>query len=487
MLDLLLVNVGGTKRRVYQGLSKDYSAVEPPFWAILTAGFIRNKGYEPDLLDANAKNLDIEKTAEEIVKRRPTLTNIVVYGQQPAASTQLMDGVGELCRKIKWFDKRRKIILTGLHPSALPERTMREEVCDYVGQGEGFHTLLGLLEGRPLRDVPGLWWREGTAILSNPRAQNIKDLDGELRDVAWDLLPNPETYKAHNWHCLHDLESRTRYASISTSLGCPYTCTFCSIHATFGERNVRFWSPEWVLRNIDELVQKYGIRNLKFIDELFIFNPDHYLPIAQGLIERGHNLNIFAYARIDSVREEHLNTLKTAGFNWLGLGIESGNPQVRKEISKKIEQDKIRTVVRKVKDAGINICGNFMFGFPTDNFDSMQETLNLALELNCEYPNFYCAMAYPGSQLYGDTLRRGTPLPETWTGFSQHSYECLPLPTEHLTAAQVLQFRDYSFNTAFTNPRYLDMIERKFGPKARRHFEEMTKIKLKRKLLGDSK
>ena len=143
-LDLLLVNVGSSKKRVYQDLSKDYSATEPPFWAALTAGFIRNKGYKVDILDANAENLTHEDTARIISELNPRLTNFVVYGQHPSASTQLMTSVGESCKEVRRKNPDKKIILTGLHPSALPRKTMNEEVCDYVGQGEGFLTLQGL-------------------------------------------------------------------------------------------------------------------------------------------------------------------------------------------------------------------------------------------------------------------------------------------------------------------------------------------------------
>ena len=153
----MLVNVGGTKKKVYQELSKDYSAIEPPFWAALTAGFTRRKGFDVEILDANAENLSLEETVEAVEYCNPRLTNIVVYGQHPSASTQLMSGVSALCAGIKSANPERKLILTGLHPSALPERTLQEEACDFVCEGEGFHTILGLLKETPLAHVPGLW------------------------------------------------------------------------------------------------------------------------------------------------------------------------------------------------------------------------------------------------------------------------------------------------------------------------------------------
>ena len=105
-LDLLLINVGGTKKKVYQDLSKDFSAIEPPFWAALTAGFIRNKGYNVKIIDANAENLTHKETARIVKEDNPKLTNIVVYGQHPSASTQLMTGVGELSNEIKKIEKQ---------------------------------------------------------------------------------------------------------------------------------------------------------------------------------------------------------------------------------------------------------------------------------------------------------------------------------------------------------------------------------------------
>jgi radical SAM superfamily enzyme YgiQ (UPF0313 family) len=491
-LDALLVNTGGTKKKVYQALSKDFSAIEPPFWAALTAGYLRKNGLKVDILEANEQNLTLDETAQEIISQNASFTVIVVYSQQANTCTPIMTAVGMLAGKIKALDPEHKVVLSGWHPSALPERTMREEACDYVVQGEGFYPLRDLISGLSPEKIKGLWWKNPQGdIIGNERALNIQDMDNELSDVAWDLLPmQSEKYRAFNWMCLQDLENRGHYASMYTSLGCPYQCSFCAIHATYGERKLRCWSPDWVMKQLDIMAREHGIRNINLIDELFVFNRDHYLPICEELLKREYKLNFCAFARVDSVDripDEDLHLLKKAGFNWLKLGIESVSDKIITGISKgSYNRETITRVVKRIHSAGIDLCANFIFGLPGDDFDSMQENLNYAFELNCAFPSFFAAMAPPGSDLYNEALEKGIALPDNWLGFAQQGYDFLPLPTDNLTAAEVLWFRDYAFDAYFANPRYLDMIKKKFGQMAYDHIKAMTAIKLKRRILEEN-
>lgn len=495
-LEVLFVVPGGHKK-VFQGLADEFSAIEPPFLAALFAGYLRARRCSVGIIDMPALGLMPESVAGMIAVLEPRLLVVMVHGHQPSASTQTMPAARAVCRAVKEERPDLPIMLVGTHPSAFPRRTLEEEPVDFVCQGEEpatiFETLRALKAGgHNFSGIPGLWYRlDGGEIKSNPSVMLSRDLDREFASgPAWDLLPM-SAYRAHNWHCFDDIERRQPYAALYTSFGCPYSCSFCCINAPFGGSSYRMFSPDWVIRQIDILVNKYGVRNIKIIDEMFVLNRTHVLGICDRIISRGYDLNIWAYARVDTVKDEYLKRLKKAGFRLLGLGIESGSKHVRAGVEKgRFGTADIIEVVRKIQNAGIYVGANYIFGLPDDTHESMRETLNLALEINAEWANFYCAMAYPGSKLYVMAKEKGWPLPDDsggpgWIGYSQHSYECLPLPTEHLSAAEVLRFRDNAFLIYFSHPNYLRMIGEKFGKEAVEHIKKMNAITLRRKLLEE--
>ena len=149
------------------------------------------------------------------------------------------------------------------------------------------------------------------------------------------------------------------------------------------------------------------------------------------------------------------------------------------------DNDDIKDVVRRIQSAGINIIANYIFGLPDDSLERMQQTFDLALELNCEFANFYSAMAYPGSPLYADAIKFGLELPRTWKDYSQHGYSSKPLNNQFCSSAEILGFRDRAFNTYFTHQPYLNLLQKKFGSDVVKHIKELTAIPLKRKLLED--
>lgn len=496
-VDILFIHPNSAQK-IYQDLSKDYAAIEPPIWAGMLTAHCLKKGFRAEILDCEAFHLGERHAAQRITELRPRVACFVVYGQQPSASTQNMEGAVSLAVLVKKEYPEIKILFVGGHVSALPQEVMEKHpFMDLVCQNEGVFTISQLLKTN-LKDhldkVDGLGYRENGRIILNKPSPIVdkKDLSEQLPGVAWHKLPM-DRYRTALWHALPNNCERRPFASLYTSLGCPFKCSFCMINIINRQENeyadgsniFRYWDPEFIIQEFDWFAQR-GIKNIKIADEMFVLNPNHFMKLCQLFIQRGYAFNIWCYARIDTVKEEYLETLKKAGVHFLALGIESGDTEVRKDVIKgKFEDIDIRAIVRKIREHGINVAANYIFGLPEDSLETMQRTLDLALELNTEMANFYCAMAYPGSPLYGIAKKREWKLPETYAGYSQHSYETQPLPTKYLSPEEVLEFRDRAWLTYHTNPRFLNLLKEKFGPMAVEETLRSTKIKLKRKILAE--
>lgn len=481
--DVLIVKPGSQKL-LYGGLDAfNLTAIEPPLWGAVLAGYLRARGYSVMMLDAEVQGLSYESTADRILEIGPLLVLVAVCGTNPSASTMNMTGSGHIAQCIKEKAPELKVLFHGVHPSALPERTLREENIDYVCQGEGFHTLPELIDalkaGEQYPKTQGLWYMKDGAVFQGKRPPLIEHIN-QLPMPAWDLLPMTK-YRAHNWHCFDNLSNRQPYGVIYTSLGCPFNCSFCCINAIFGKPGIRQRGAWHVISEIGFLVENYGIRNIKIIDELFALNDSHVHSICDMIIERKYDLNIWAYARVDTVNERMLEKMKKAGINWVAYGFESGSKEVLKGVTKGYNADKLWSVINMTYGMDLNIVSNFIFGLPDDNLESMRATLDLAKEINGEWANMYATMAFPGSKLYGMALANNWPLPDSWEGYSPYSYECLPLPTNHLTGPEVLKFRDEAFNEYYSSEAYLKKIGTKFGQAAVDHINIMSSKSLKRR------
>ena len=262
--------------------------------------------------------------------------------------------------------------------------------------------------------------------------------------------------------------------------------TDSSSHISSADSNVfRYWNPNFIIKQFDQIAEM-GVKNVKIADELFVLNPNHFEKICTLIIERGYDFNIWAYSRIDTCKPKYLDILKKAGVNWLGLGIENPNQTLRQEVHKDgFKEVRIGDLMDDMRNAGINIGGNYIFGLPMDTHESMRETLDFAMENKTEMVNFYCAMAYPGSPLYLEAQKNKWKLPDKYEGYSQHSYDTLNLSNDNLTSKEILKFRDKAFIEYNSNSDYLNLLETKFGLKSRVNMEDTLKIKLKRKLLEE--
>jgi radical SAM superfamily enzyme YgiQ (UPF0313 family) len=496
MSDVVLIHPGND-RLTYQGLLDDLSAVEPPTRMLLTAQYLRNCGQDVVCLDGVACFDSCEGVVSAALDVEPKLIVVFVSGHHPSASTQMMPASMKIAEIIKSRDSRIPIVFCGVHPAALPEQTLRESAIDFVLCDEAFSSLNKLVQalgsGGEIDTVPSLYyWKDGE-VVHNPRGEELdEDTLNEMVDrPAWDLIPHSfykTRYRSHNWHAFTNNFFRTPYVSLITSLGCPYRCEYCCVNAPYTTRQCRVWSSEKVLSQLDYAVWNYGVINIKIVDELFFHQPSRVVEILDLLGQRTYsrNLNIWAYARVDTIIGYDFFKLRNLGFRWIALGIESGNLEIRKKFGKAYTNDEIRDVVEQLREAEIAVIGNFMFGLPDDTLETMQETFELAKELNCDFANFYCTTAYPGSKLYDESVRLGKTLPESWGDYAQHAERFVPLANDNLTSEEILQFRDRAFTEYFSSEQYCVLLKNRFGSEATNQIRKILSTKLNRRLLCEN-
>jgi len=489
----------------YQDLGKLYAAIETPTWSLLLAQSCRAKGYGVGILDQTAERLSDLDALKRIQNANPRLVVFVVYGQNPNSGTTNMIGGSRVACALKKTAPEMKTCFVGSHTSALPKEVLALPWVDFVLLNEGVYALHNLLatnlEDR-ISQVKGIGRKNnGVLVIHEPQPVVSQErMDHDLPGYAWDLLPYDQKpfdlYRAHFWHAEFSHQKRTPFAAIYTSLGCRFACDFCMINivnrvdnsdrvVSANSRNMRYWSPEFITKEFEKLAG-YGVETVRISDEMFFLDKRYYEPLLENIINRGLKFRMWSYSRVDTVRKEFLDLFKRAGIGWLALGVEAGNQMVRKEVSKGSFKDvNIREVIRDVRGSGLNVISNYIFGFPDDTMQTMQQTLDLALELCTEMVNMYPCQALPGSPLYITAKDMGWKLPDSPEGFAFLSYESLPLPTKHLSATEVLRFRDQAWQAYFTHPPFLKLIEAKFGSEERRNVEAMSRVKLRRKILGD--
>jgi radical SAM superfamily enzyme YgiQ (UPF0313 family) len=507
-LDVVFVNPGNAGA-IYQGLADKISAIEPPTWALLLAESCRSKGFKVSILDANAEKISIQEQVFRLSELKPRLIVFVVYGQNVNAGTVNMSGAIELANAIKLNNPNQTVSFVGSYVQALPKKALEDEKSiDFCFTNEGVYALWETLEKTDfttstLETIKGIAFRTDAGKIKINSASPIvpsSRMDQDLPGYAWDLLPfdtKPlDLYRSPLWHANYDEEKRTPYAAIQTSLGCNFGCSFCMINilnrsdeneigVASDYKGMRFWTTEFVLKQFD-ILNQMGVNTIKITDEMFLLYKKHYVPLCTELATKSYakDLLMWSYSRIDTVTDpEFLKTVRSAGIQWLALGIESADKSVRLEVTKgKFEDVDIEKVVEQVQNAGINVMANYIVGLPGDTHESMAKTYEFSVKLNTAGWNMYAAMALPGSELYKFAMDNNMTLPSKYSEFSFHSVDTLPLKTEKLEAKEILKFRDECFHNYHSNPTFQNLIKSKFGIEALDSINKSLEYKMKRDL-----
>ncbi len=466
----------------YGILNNGTRALQTPGIAMMLSQSCIDKGFRSRVLDCHAEDYTSAMLLEFIKNNPSRLLVIAAYGQHPSATTQTMVPTIKTSLLIKENFPHQKVLITGGHPTVLPELTLKETHADYVAVGEGIYTILSLLatDNPQLAEVPGLCYLHNNSVNFGPAAPLVpqEEMDSVYSGLDLEYIDFAK-YQTPNWSCYGKLNERNYYATIHTGFGCPYGCSYCSINAPFGKRGYRHWSVDHSIEQIDRLVKR-GVRNIKLADELFTLKESHYTEICRRIIEKNYKLSMWTFVRVADIPRQNLELMKKAGVDWITIGFESYDARIREGVNKgDFTVADMKRMVERVNDCGISINGNYVFGLPGDTVDSMQRTLDLAMDLNTEAVNMYAYMAFPGCQNFAEN-KDHVLQNFTWENFSQYSKHTKPYGTETLSPAEVLTFRDQAWEIYNRNPRYLDKIRSKFGEETVHYIAKTCLVPLER-------
>lgn len=420
----------------------------PPLGLAYLAAAARPR-HQVAILDAEVMGLGEAATVEEIVRRAPEVLGVTVV-------TPALPRVEAICRAVKARLPAVRIVAGGPYPSACPEEMLGCEAVDAVAIGEGDATFPALLDaldaGAPLDGVAGLALRrEGRPVRTPPRPR-VEDLDA-LPWPARDLLPM-ERYRPSPLHY------RALPAfSVVCGRGCPWRCTFCSCAKVFrGRYTVR--SPESVAAEVRALVTERGAREILFWDDTFGLTRAWTLRLCELLAPL--KVGWSAWMRVDLVEPDVLRAMRAAGCWHVSYGVESGNQGVLDGIRKGFEVAQVKQAFRWTREAGLEARGTFILGMPGDTWDTMMQTIDLAIEARADYAQFQYLTPYPGTELWDELARHGERLT---TDPARHTI-WFPVFVPHgLTEAELRAAHRLAHRRFYLRPRYvLERLRSLRGP-----------------------
>ncbi|MEK7841149.1 MAG: radical SAM protein, partial [Deltaproteobacteria bacterium] len=279
-------------------LPKTLENTTASFGLCCLASVLREKGYEPKILEAGALRLTLKQTLAYIIKERPQVVGF-------RASTISFLNAAFLAKEIKEYDKNIITLIGGPHVTALPMETIQDFPQFDAGIiGEGEETLIEFLGAvnlhtKDLGGVKGLVYRHDGAARLTAKRPYIENLD-TLPMPAWDLLEGfPESYQPPLMSY-----KELPVASMVTSRGCPFQCIFCD-RSVFGNR-YRCYSAGYVIKMIEHLVERYGIRHIIFYDDLFAASGSRIKTICERIMSKKLNISWTCDARVNTVTPETL-------------------------------------------------------------------------------------------------------------------------------------------------------------------------------------
>jgi radical SAM superfamily enzyme YgiQ (UPF0313 family) len=362
------------------------------------------KKHSIKIIDENAE----DNVEEEILKIKPDIIGIT------ATSPQILRA-NEIAIFIKKNYPNTTIIIGGVHVSAIPEQTFKEFKNFDIGViGEGEITFLELIDlidksnFNDLKNVKGIIFRDnGKTIITEPRPL-IGDIDS-IPFPARHLMKMKEYYLKPR-DVIRGVIKRT--VQIMMSRGCPYRCIFCAskiIHRS----KFRMHSAEYVINEIEHLINKYKIEALYFVDDIFTLDKEKIEKICNTMIDKGINEKLVWEAQlkanlISKNDIELLKLMKKAGCIQVNFGFESGNDRVLGMLKKNTVTVKQNSDAIKIcKSVGFRVLGNFIIGSPTETLNEINDTKRFILTHNMDTVHVHLAAPFPGTELWDICKEKG--------------------------------------------------------------------------------
>ncbi len=313
------------------------------------------------------------------------------------------------------------IVLGGPNAAAQPELMLgRSPAIDLVGLADGEHTMLEIVRwvkgAGQLTDIQDIVYRGQKGYVHTSSRAWLMDLD-QLGPLNYDLV-KIERYFSYE---RNGIMSRNKFAyrgaeravSLVTSRGCPYKCTFCSIHIHAG-RKYRRYSVESTLDHIENLVRNHGVRHIHFEDDNLTLDRPRFMRLMNGILARDLKFTwdtpngVFA----STLNEEMLRIMKRTGCTYLIIGVESGDQWVLDNVIMKqpLSLENVQSAFRMAKRVGLDMQAFFIIGFPRETLEQINRTLDFAIKALKDYdvvPHMAMARADPGTALYAEASANG--------------------------------------------------------------------------------
>ena len=458
-----LVNgVAFTRQGRCQEREEVLGTTKPPYTLAVLASLLRDAGCQVRLIDATAERLSTDDIIARLDREHFT-PSLILF---PSTTPTLDVDVAEMVKLKTRF--RAPMFCFGPHASTSPALAMaRAPEVDgmFVGEPEdGVVQLAALDSAHRIAEVPSLTCRPagaaGPVVAQRTHGSFASFLT--MPFPAWDLL-SLDRYSL-------PLVNKP-YVIVETSRGCPYTCDFCVAPIHQGHK-FRERSAKAIVDEIERSHRELGVEFFYLWGDTVTLNVKSFTAFCDELIARQLPIQWFGNARADNLTEPaFVHRLRRAGCWMLALGIESESDDVRKDMVKRLERQKIQAAFRNMRDAGIKSFAFFIFGYPGETPDTMEQTIDYAIDLDPDFANFYPAVPYPGTALYDKCIREGLLRPEAAEDWPRMEYSYYLLEGKGLDERVVMAAINRAKRRFFLRPAY---IARHFGDVARLALTKQT-------------